>query len=200
MNCQRNPDWTRIDAFMKEGILPSIRKGGLNQAHLCPTFLSTEDRERKGDPWCLLTRFIVLIFVPIANHLCGFIPLKKKKGWDLIQEVYPLLLKTQVRKQFYSLHQGSQLVYNLVFSQLDELIQFNQLLHLASQLVLVGKVVKQASSIEIEEKILLRVSDRKTFSEASLRKETAGEFLACLRVGCKQGNPLIEDCFLSTPH
>lgn len=51
--------------------------------------------------------------------------------------------------------------------------------------MLVGKVVKQASSIEIEEKILLRVSDRKTFSEASLRKETAGEFLACLRVGCK---------------
>ena len=49
--------------------------------------------------------------------------------------------------------------------------------------MLVGKVVKQAISIEVEEKILLRVSNQKTFSEASLRKETTCEFLACLRVG-----------------
>lgn len=51
--------------------------------------------------------------------------------------------------------------------------------------MLVGKVVKQASSIEIEEKILLRVSDRIQRGESKKNKETAGEFLACLRVGCK---------------
>lgn len=76
MNCQRKPDWTRIDAFMKEGIWTSLyQKRRLKPGSSLPNFPLHPGRD--GDPWCLLTRFIVLIFVPIANHLCGFIPLFK---------------------------------------------------------------------------------------------------------------------------
>lgn len=74
----RRLDWTRIFAFMKDGTLshsPLSEKEATTRIIFAR--LSSPPNiggGRDGDPWCLLTRFIVLILVPIANHLCGFRP------------------------------------------------------------------------------------------------------------------------------
>lgn len=74
----RRLDWTIIDAFMKYGTLfhsPLSEKEATKRSSLSDFPLHQEiGRGKDGDPWSLLTRFIVLILVPIANHLCGFRP------------------------------------------------------------------------------------------------------------------------------